>query len=181
MLEYEIEKSCCFTGHRSHRLPWGENEEDEGCQYLKKQLRKELEYLYEIEEIRHFISGMALGTDIYFAEIVLALKKVHKNITLEAAIPCTTQSKRWTREQKQRYEEVLAQCNTETVVQHHYSKDCMMKRNCYMVDHSHIVVSVYDGKEKGGTHNTLQYAKKMGRQRIILSPYGGYGDVSGSR
>ena len=38
----------------------------------------------------------------------------------------------------------------------------MMKRNKYMVDKSDIVVAVWNGS-KGGTANTVKYAKQSGK------------------
>ena len=43
--------------------------------------------LIENKGVTHFISGMALGVDIYAAEIVLNLKTKYPHITLESAIP----------------------------------------------------------------------------------------------
>ena len=37
------EQSCCFTGHRPMKLPWGMNEEDPRCLRLKEELRARLE------------------------------------------------------------------------------------------------------------------------------------------
>ena len=35
------EQSCCFTGHRPDKLPWGENESDPRCLALKRRLEEE--------------------------------------------------------------------------------------------------------------------------------------------
>jgi hypothetical protein len=53
---------------------------------LKRRITDALETAYE-EGFRHFICGMALGSDLYFAEAVLALQEAHEGISLEAAIP----------------------------------------------------------------------------------------------
>ena len=88
------EISCCFSGHRPNRLPWGSRESDERCLDLKASLADTLEDLYG-RGFRHFICGMAQGCDFYFAEAVLALRELHPDVTLEAAIPCATQADRW--------------------------------------------------------------------------------------
>jgi len=78
--------TCCFTGHRPDKLPWGNNEEDPRCLELKERLYRALERAYE-RGMRHFICGMARGTDLYFAESVLALRQTHPGVTLEGARP----------------------------------------------------------------------------------------------
>ena len=89
-------KKCAFTGHRPQSLPFGFNETDERCITLKQTLRSEIIRLIEHEGVTHFISGMALGIDMYAAEIVLGLKSRYKGIILEIAIPCESQAEKWT-------------------------------------------------------------------------------------
>lgn len=36
--EARLARSCCFTGHRSSKLPWGGNEADARCLELKRKL-----------------------------------------------------------------------------------------------------------------------------------------------
>lgn len=163
----ERETTCCFTGHRPDKLPWGTDEGDERCQALKRRLDAALEAAYE-RGIRHFISGMARGTDLYFAEGVLELRARHPEVTLEAARPCESQADAWPAEERARYERILDQCNYETLVQHHYDRGCMQRRNRYMVDRSVLVLSVYNGEPKGGTAQTLLYAMRKGVDTEIL-------------
>ena len=164
----ELERSCCFTGHRPDRLPWGEEENDLRCQAVKEQMFQAIEQLYEAG-VRHFISGMARGSDLYFAEAVLALREQRSDITLECARPCESQANRWPNRERERYEAILNCCNYETLVQHRYDRGCMMRRNRYMVDHSSWVLAVYDGIPKGGTAQTLAYAMKQ-RKKIRMIP-----------
>ena len=71
--EARLARSCCFTGHRSSKLPWGGNEADARCLGLKRKLAAALEELYG-QGVRHFICGMATGCDMFFAEAVRALR-----------------------------------------------------------------------------------------------------------
>ena len=64
---------------------------------------------------RHFICGMALGCDFYFAEAVLALKLAHSDVTLEAAIPCPTQADGWTAAERSRYHALLERCEVKAI------------------------------------------------------------------
>ena len=161
--------TCCFTGHRPTKLPWGVREEDSGCLALKVRLAKAVEDAYQLG-MRHFICGMARGTDLYFAEAVLNLQEQHPDITLEAARPCESQADSWPEEERARYLSILDRCNFETLVQHQYDRGCMQRRNRYMVDRSGMILAVYNGEPRGGTAQTLAYALKKGLRTEILEP-----------
>ena len=78
--------SCCFTGHRPGKLPWGYAEEDPRCRLLKERIADAVEGAYQ-EGFQHFLCGMAMGCDLYFCEAVLELRSRHPDVTVEAAIP----------------------------------------------------------------------------------------------
>lgn len=159
-------QSCCFTGHRPEKLPWGSNETDARCEKLKDELRCHVEGVY-LAGCTHFICGMARGCDLYFAEAVLALREQHGEVTLEAAIPCDTQANAWPAEEQRRYEHLMAECDEVTFVSHVYSPGCMQRRNEYMVDKSTVLLAVFNGSV-GGTMNTILYARRKGLQVIIV-------------
>ena len=152
--------SCCFTGHRPAKLPWGTDEGDERCLRLKARLREVIARAVE-DGYTHFICGMAEGCDLYCAEAVLALRERHSEVTLEAAIPCPTQADGWSAAQRERYRRILEQCDYETMVQERYTRECMQRRNRYMVDHSDLLIAVHDGLP-GGTRYTIEYALRRG-------------------
>ena len=149
--------TCCFSGHRPVKLPWGAREDDPACVKLRQEIESRIEGIYEAG-YRHFICGMAIGCDMYFAEAVLALKQLHEDVTLEAAIPCATQPERWSRPLRERYNSLIDRCSSVKVLQLDYSPDCMMRRNKYMVDNADLLISVYDGSG-GGTGHTVKYAE----------------------
>ena len=151
--------TCCFTGHRPEKLPWGSDETDPRCSALKRKIRDAVESAYD-GGMRHFICGMARGCDFYFAEAVLTLRREKGDVTLEAAIPCAAQSGGWPEADQVRWRSLLAQCDLETLVQEQYTKGCMLRRNRYMVDHSALLIAVYDGVS-GGTRHTLEYAMRQ--------------------
>ena len=159
--------TCCFTGHRPEKLPWGDDETDGRCAALKKKLQDAVEAAYD-EGMRHFICGMARGCDLYFAEAVLDLRERLPGITLECARPCESQADRWPREERGRYQAILERCNYETLVQRHYDRFCMMRRNRYMVDNSSVVIAAFNGSS-GGTLNTILYAMRKKREVIQIS------------
>ena len=163
---YPKETSCCFTGHRPAKLPWGQREDDPRCIELKLELAARLEAIYTLG-YRHFICGMAIGCDMYFAEAVLALRELHPDVTLEAAVPCGTQPDKLARVQRQRYNRLLDSCDSVTVLQYGYTDDCMMLRNRYMVDHSSLLLACFDGRP-GGTMSTIVYAERQGVSVVMI-------------
>ena len=162
----ERETTCCFTGHRPGKLPWGGDEADPRCTALKKRLAAEVLSAYD-RGYRHFICGMAQGCDLYFCEEVLTLREFHPDVTLEAAIPCESQADRWPERDRSRYRLLLEQCDFETMVQHHYDRGCMQRRNRYMVDRSGLLIAVYDG-QAGGTMQTIAYAIRKKLDTVII-------------
>lgn len=160
------EPCCTFTGHRSQKLPWGDNEADPRCRELKQRLADTIEAVWSAG-FHHFICGMAEGADLYFCEAVLALREEHPEVRLEAAIPFAGQAEHWPRAQRERYQRLLEQCDTRTVLREEYSRECMMERNRYMVDHADILIACYDG-QSGGTLNTMRYALKKNVQILHL-------------
>lgn len=162
----ERETTCCFTGHRPDKLPWRDDEKDPRCVALKERLTAAVEEAYD-KGMRHFICGMARGADFYFCEAVLALRERRPGVTVEAALPCEEQAARWKERDRNRYFSLVAQCDYETMVQHHYDKGCMLRRDRYMVDRSSMIIAVYGGV-LGGTMYTLAYAMKKGLEVNVL-------------
>lgn len=160
------EQTCCFTGHRPEKLPWKEDERDPSCLALKRSMTREIEKLY-LRGYRHFISGMARGCDLYFAEAVLELREIYPEISLEGAVPCESQADGWTEETRCRWRRVLDACDLETVVQQKYDRGCMHRRDRYMVDRSAAILGVYDDTP-GGTGYTLGYAGKNKLEIVLL-------------
>lgn len=161
-------KTCCFTGHRPQKLPFGYNEEDERCIELKENLKKEIIRQIEENGVTHFITGMALGLDMFAAEAVLELKETYENITLEAAIPCENQCSKWAENLRDRYFSIAEHCDRETLLSTQYTRDCMHKRDRYMVDNSEVIIALYIEGTPGGTKYTVDYARKKGKEIVFI-------------
>ena len=95
----ERENTCCFTGHREYKLPWGSDENDPRCRKLQQQLFDAVDAVYAAG-IRHFICGMANGCDLYFFDAARYLRLQHPEVTIEAAIPVAGQADRWRPERR---------------------------------------------------------------------------------
>ena len=160
------ETTCSFTGHRPEKLPWRGDESDPRGLARKERLAAAVEDAYD-KGMRHFLCGMARGADFYFCDAVLELRERRSGVTLEAVIPCEEQAARWSERERERWFSLVERCDGETMLQHHYDKGCMLRRNRYLVDHSSMLIAVYDGM-LGGTMYTLSYAMKRGLETVIL-------------
>lgn len=148
-------KACCVTGHRN--IPADQVE------FVKDELRKLICTAIQ-DGFTRFLSGMAEGVDLYFAEIVVEMKKENTAITLEAAIPYR---KRLEAKDKN-FQRLIKLCDNVHVSAEVYSKSTFMARNMYMVNESERVIAVHDGREGGGTAFTIRFAKQKSRELCVI-------------
>ena len=162
------DNSCCFSGYRPEKLPWGADESDPRCDALKMLISNTDEWVFSSGR-RHFLCGMARGSDTYFCEAIHFLREKHPEITIEAAIPYRKQAQGWKEEERARYDKLIDLCDYVTYVSEEYKRDCMLRRNRYIVDNSSLLIAVFDGK-LGGTSYTMKYAAKRGVAIIDIAP-----------
>ena len=162
------DNSCCFTGHRPEKLPWSREEYPRRAAELEDKLFDVLQALYPTG-IRHLICGMARGCDMIFLNAAFRLRAEHPDVTVEAAIPCEGQARGWTQAEQAAYYRAVSECDYETVLQSARDASCMLNRNRYMVDHSSVLIAVYDGS-RGGTMHTIHYAEKQGLEILCIAP-----------
>jgi len=165
-------KTCCFTGHRPKTLPWRYDEGDLRCAAFKAKMKITLENLIVESGYDKFISGMAMGTDVICAEIVLALKNIYPHIKLECAVPNYAFADKRPEEEARRYSSILTRADNIKILNSSrvYSKSDLMRRNIYMVDSAELVVAVYIEGESGGTKNTIDYARSKGVEVLVIEP-----------
>ena len=85
---------CAFTGHRPKSFPWKYNETARDCILLKEVLTAQIISLAK-QGVADFLSGMALGVDLWSAQIVLDIKKEYPTINLHCILPCEGQEIQW--------------------------------------------------------------------------------------
>ena len=161
--------TACFSGHRSFKLPWGNNEEDIRYKKVKIRLEKIVEKTIH-EHYDTFLCGMALGFDTMAAETVLSLKKKYPYMKLVGVLPCKNQDLKWSNRDKLRYRELLGQLDeTRCLYDTYCGVKCMIDRDRYMVNNSSLLIALYDGIP-GGTRATIEYAEKQGLEIKIIKP-----------
>lgn len=169
MIQEMNSTTACFTGHRSQKLPWRFNEDDERCLAMKATLHNEIEKAIK-RGYRTFLCGMALGFDMICAETVLELKKQYRDIKLIGAIPCKNQEIKWIKKEQERYRKLVKQLDGIRCIYDEYiGAECMLERNEYMVNNSSLMIALFNGLA-GGTKKTIDYARKQGLEIIIIKP-----------
>lgn len=161
--------ACAFTGHRPKKLPWRYDETDSRCVALKEKLTEQIARLAEAG-VTDFFSGMAEGTDVYWAQIVLDLRKKKPALNLHCVLPCEGQADSWSDSAQERYHTIVGQADFVDYVSRKYYDGCMLARNRRLVDRAGILLAVYNGERRGGTAATVCYAQKAGREIIMIDP-----------
>lgn len=159
-------KTVSFTGHRPEKIKNGFSEESPVVIEIKDKLRAAI-----LEKIAEgcvcFLTGMAMGADIWAAEIVLALQKEHPQISLVAVVPFSGQADAFPPQWKVRYKAVLAQSSEVRILSPCYYKSCYHVRNRWLIEHSAHLIAVYNGS-RGGTMQTLNDALTKGHDVKII-------------
>ncbi len=120
--------------------------------------------------VKHFITGGALGFDTVAAATVINMRDNEAltdsdgnpvRITLTVAVPCPTQSDKWSFADRALYNSILRSADEVLVLSETYTRDCMFRRNRYMVDNSAYCIC-YVTHQSGGSYYTMNYAKASG-------------------
>lgn len=161
-------KTACFSGHRPEKFYIGGKEDPSTVAKIKSML-----YLAVLEAVRdkgyrRFISGMARGVDLWACEVVLKLKKAYPDIELICALPYRDHGKNFRGQDRYLFNISLESCRKAIAVSENYDRDCMRKRNYFMVDHSSLLIAVYS-ESKSGTGQTIRYAQKRGIDTNIIN------------
>ena len=162
-----MKKSCCCTGHRPKGFPFPYGADKQKHNAYLKALKDKIELAVCRYGITNFISGMAIGADLDFAETVLKLRNIYP-ITLECAIPCKNQTLKWSAKDVLRYQSILNSADEINLISERYTPECMLKRNRYMVDKSELVIAVFNGVQSGGTWYTVKYADSKNKRVELI-------------
>ena len=65
---------------------------------------------------------------------------------------------------------IAGHCDKETMLQTHYTQDCLRNRNCYMVEHADIVLAVCNMRRHSGTRQTVWFAQNSRKPVWLVFP-----------
>ena len=151
--------TAAFTGHR-----WYDSSRKHS---VRKKIEECVREAYR-NGITNFISGMAIGFDLLAAEVVLSLRHECPAITLTAVLPFREQASRFNELNRCRYYKCLSQADDIVILSNDYTAKCYLERDRFMVEHSSLLIACYDGRNRGGTFWTVNYAARTGKNVINI-------------
>ncbi|WP_313346893.1 SLOG family protein [Sedimentibacter sp.] len=168
-------KTLCFIGHRTEKLPKSKNEFNLMIQSLIYEINKAISEGYDT-----FMFGACYGFELICAEQVLIRKQIVRltdpiSINLVAVVPFEEQAAKWKEKDREKYFNALPKCDDVITLNKHYQSESYHERNRYMVDNSSRLICYYDGSS-GGTRYTVEYAERQSIQIINLC--NSYNDIN---
>lgn len=148
-----MNKTCSFTGHR--QLPI--NKINNITQALSLAIDTAID-----NGCTHFISGGARGTDILSARLVTEKIDCNESISLSLYLP----HENFTNEYDMAY--FRPYCNKITYISPNYNISNYIIRDKKMVEASDMIICLYDGRESGGTYQTIKFAKQKNIEILII-------------
>lgn len=160
-------KTICFSGHRTEKLPENKEELDILRHMLIVEIDRFITQGYDI-----FMFGACYGFDLICAEQLLKRRQIVRYadpliIKLIAVVLFEDQAVRWKEQDRDKYFNILSKCDDVIILNKHYKSGCYYERNRYMVDNSSKLICYYDGSG-GGTKYTVEYAEKQSVQIVNL-------------
>ena len=157
--------AVCISGHRPEKLPQG------------NALRMMLSLMYQ--EIRsaaedgadRFYVGMARGTDLWAAEMILHFRFQYPALRLICVLPdAQSGSPRQSGAERYQFRTLLHAADHVICLAPHYYRGCYRARNEYMIRHSRRLIAMMTDS-RSGTGQTVRMAEKAGLDvRLITLP-----------
>lgn len=153
-------KTVCFSGHRPEKFPDKGDENSPITGVIKSILYKEIKDCIN-DGYNCFITGLARGVDNWAADIIIELKIKGKDLKFVCVRPYEEYGNDWKGFDKWNLSHILEKADDIVTLSKEYTKDCLKKRNIYMVDHSQKLIAIISNY-RSGTGQTIRYAQKKG-------------------
>ena len=142
-----------LTGHRKERLRGNED-------VVEKWLHNILNFLFMEQEEQIMICGGAEGADEIFGSLIWWFPTAELHLCLPV---------KGYREKKM-HPYIKKMKNEEHVMAEEWRPGLDTVRDRYMVNNCDVLIAVWDGIEKGGVWETIEYARAIGKP-IIYFPH----------
>jgi uncharacterized phage-like protein YoqJ len=151
------ETAMCFSGHRPEGLPGGTGFENIIKSYITLEVKDAITLGYKT-----FIMGGSRGIDLWAGLAVIGEKRMNPNIHLIAALPFYEKNTgRFSEFERFDYGYVLDNCDGVFYATESYNRECMKRRNLFMIENSSRIVA-FVNDYRSGTGQTIRFAQKAG-------------------
>lgn len=120
--------------------------------------------------VTEYFTGGADEVDCWAAEIVLTMREKNPALKLRCVLPHEGQADRWSDSAQERYHSILERADSVDYVSRQYYDGCMIDRNHRLVESAGLLLAVFNGVRRSGTGATVNYARKMGKEIIVIDP-----------
>lgn len=160
-----------LTGHRPTKLA-GYDLDAPFYRALARRLTQILESGLARHQHLTLHSGMALGADTVWAQVIVAARAAHPGrIRFVAEVPVDTQSDRWPQHSRAQWRELVAAADEVRVYAQRYSPHCLHLRNEGMIGSARLLLAVWDPAETtGGTANGVRTGRRRGLEVFVITP-----------
>ena len=168
-----------LTGHRPTKLG-GYNLSTPEYAALRADLEQYIRYQLTNHDTVVGHSGLALGADTIWSKAILNMRDQYPDrVKFHAEIPMMTQYKKWFKQSDIDFwhhqvavadeKTIYATFDDPTNVTNQEAGKALKDRNIGMIDHSNVVLAVWDGTP-GGTMHAVKYADKTNKPVVIIRP-----------
>ena len=161
-------RTCSIVGHKSKDIQQVKTSKQHLSE-LKRLITQELKELLD-EDVCTYLCGMDDGTDSICCEMLLGFKRRYPKIFLECVIPFMDQPKHWLAEDREKYFQILENCDNKNVMEREYSNDSYLKRNIYLATEADIILAISKLGRLSKAETTLRFAGPAGKSLILIHP-----------
>jgi uncharacterized phage-like protein YoqJ len=154
--ECDKERTLCFSGHRPESLPNVDGLE----RLIKSYITTEIAVAIN-EGFNTFIMGGSRGIDLWAGLAIIDAKHRVPEIRLVAALPYFCGEHRYADHERFDYGYILETCDSVLYASDSYTKDCMKRRNLFMIENSSRIIA-FVKNSRSGTGQTIRLAEKAG-------------------
>lgn len=160
--------TCGFLAQHFWELPPPYHAEGSTASSVRERLKKVMLTLIQEAEVTRFVVMMERGFPLDAAAAVLELRSEHP-ITLECVIPFEEQHIAWPEEVRERYFSLIAQCDSERMLQRAFTLDCYQSGIKYLFSCCERFLVVWNGKASDAG-DCVRFARRKRRTLRIIDP-----------
>lgn len=154
--------AVCVSGHRPEMLPTGSS-----LKMMQSLLFSEINTAVE-DGADLFYLGMACGTDLWAADMILHFRRKNPHIRMVCVIPWRGRIERARGAEAYHVNALMHAADEVKILSERYYRGCFRDRNQYMVSRSRRLIALVTDI-RSGTGQTIHMAERAGLEMRVIS------------